>query len=64
MFGISAREFLRESKVNKRLNIVATLKTSNVDAAHYNLAESDELVVILESPTHPVYAFTHDLEFT
>ena len=55
---------MRESKIAKRLNIVATLKSSNVEAANFNLAESDELVVILESDTHPLYVFTHDIEFT
>jgi hypothetical protein len=55
---------LKESKVNKRLNIIATLKSSSLNSTGYNITDPSEIIAHLESPDMPLYFFTFDIEYT
>ena len=59
--GLRVRDFLRESRINKRYNVVATFKTSAQPLGAYQVVDDEEYVAIMESPDYPLYIFTYEV---
>lgn len=63
-FGVTAKDFLREYRLNKRISIEATLKPPKPSSSIFNLPESEEIIALAVSLDHPTYFITADLEYT
>ena len=61
--GLRVREFLRESRLNKRYQVVATFKTSSSTATDVAIVDEEEFIAILESVDFPLYFFTYDIDY-
>lgn len=59
---LRVRDFQKESRINKRFNIVATFITDNRNAgSDHSIVSQDEFIAILESPDFPLYFITYDI---
>lgn len=58
--GLRVRDFLRESKINKRYQVIATFKTSGAPLGDAKIVDEEEFVACLESPDFPLYVCTYE----
>ena len=61
--GLRVRDFLRESKINKRYQVIATFKTSQTAIGDTKIVDEEEYVACLESPDFPFYVCTYEPQY-
>lgn len=62
--GLRVRDFLRETKINKRYQVIATYKSSQLPIGDHKIVDEEEFVACLESPDYPLYVCTYEPQYT
>jgi hypothetical protein len=63
-WGLRVRDFERESRINKRYQVVATFKTSALSSSIPHVVDEMEYIAILEAVDFPLYFITYEIDYT
>lgn len=63
--GLRVREFLKEGRINKRFQVVATYKTSTTKSSGTpHIVDEEEFIAIMESKDMPLYFINFQIDYT